>query len=117
MGILTRDMILQAQDLKTEDVPVPEWGGDVRVRTLTGAEREQFGRSMLGADGKTAETTGYAFKMLALCIVDEAGVRQFSDADVAALGAKSADALQRVFTVAEKLNGMASDSVEIATGN
>lgn len=34
MTILTKQAILTAQDLKTEDVAVPEWGGEVRVRTL-----------------------------------------------------------------------------------
>ena len=32
MPYLTRDDILQAVDLKYEDVQVPEWGGVVRVR-------------------------------------------------------------------------------------
>ena len=37
--MLTRDAILNAADLKTEAVPVPEWGGDVLVRGLTGVSQ------------------------------------------------------------------------------
>ena len=29
--ILNRDAILGAQDIPTEDIPVPEWGGSVRI--------------------------------------------------------------------------------------
>ena len=42
MTILTRDQILQANDLVTETVEVPEWGGSVFVKSLTGVERDQF---------------------------------------------------------------------------
>jgi hypothetical protein len=39
---LTRDAILQAPDLQGEDVAVPEWGGTVRVRGLSGAQRDAY---------------------------------------------------------------------------
>ena len=32
MNLLSKTAILAAQDLQTEDVEVPEWGGAVRVR-------------------------------------------------------------------------------------
>ena len=35
MALLTRDEILAADDIKTEDVEVPEWGGDVRVSVMS----------------------------------------------------------------------------------
>lgn len=116
MAVLDRNAILQAQDLQTQDVDVPEWGGSVRVRSLTGAERETFGKALMGADGKP-DLTGYAAKLLALCIVDEAGASQFTEADVQVLQGKAASALERVFRAAEKLNGMAADSVEAAEKN
>ena len=36
--ILSRQAILQANDITAETVPTPEWGGAVRVRMLTGTE-------------------------------------------------------------------------------
>jgi hypothetical protein len=39
---LTRDSILNAKDLKKELVKVPEWGGEVYVRCMTGSERDAF---------------------------------------------------------------------------
>ena len=35
---LSRDSILKASDIKTETVPVPEWGGDVNLRGHSGEE-------------------------------------------------------------------------------
>lgn len=116
MAILTRDAILGAQDLQTQDVPVPEWGGDVRIRVLTGAERDALSVSMLGSDGKPDLST-YKVRLVAACVVGEDGQRLFSDADISALGAKSALALQRVFDAADTLNAMAPGAVEAAEKN
>ena len=32
MALLTREDILNYNDIKTEIVPVPEWGGEVKVK-------------------------------------------------------------------------------------
>ena len=45
---LNREAILAAEDLPRELVEVPEWGGAVYVRALTGAERDQFEASKIG---------------------------------------------------------------------
>jgi hypothetical protein len=116
MTLLTREAILTAQDLAHEDVPVPEWGGTVRVRTLTGAERDALGAAMVDADGKP-DLVGYRCRMVAASVVDEAGARLFSDADAAALGAKSASALDRVASAVERINGMGAEAVEAAEKN
>ena len=116
MSILTRETILAAQDLLTEDVPVPEWGGTVRVRMFTGTERDAFASSLVGADGKT-DLTNYRARLLAASIVDESGAHPFTDADVAALSGKSALALERVFTVADRLNSTGAAAVDTAEKN
>ena len=48
---LSREDILKAEDLPTEEVPVPEWGGSVLVRGLTGRERDLFETSMMVRQG------------------------------------------------------------------
>ena len=35
---LTREQILEADDLPTESLDVPEWGGEVLIRALNGAQ-------------------------------------------------------------------------------
>jgi len=119
MALLTRDQILKAQDLPTEDVPVPEWGGTVRVRALTGAERDAFEQSIVEQRGRSTRMNlqNLRAKLVALTVVDEEGNRIFSDSDAKLLGKKSALALNRVFEVAQKLSGLTSEDVEELTKN
>lgn len=116
MPILNREAILAAQDLQTQTVPVPEWGGEVIVRMMTGTERDAFGTSLLGADGKP-DMANYRAKLLAATLVDEAGARLFTADDVAALGGKSAAAVERVFEVANTLNALSPAAVDTAEKN
>lgn len=115
MSLLSRDAILGADDRKTEDVAVPEWGGSVRVRSLSGAERDAFESHVVSvrSDGsKSVNLRNVRAKLVSLSVVDEAGERLFSDADVDALGDKSAAALERVFDVARHLSGLSEDDIE-----
>lgn len=115
MTLLTRDQILTADDLRSEIVPVPEWGGDVRVAALTGTERDRFETSF--GDGKTKNLDNVRAKLVAKSIVDEDGQRIFSDADVVKLGLKNAAALDRVFDVAQRLSGLTKQDVDDLAGN
>lgn len=112
--LLTKDAILSANDLVTEDVDVPEWGGTVRVRSISGAERDAFEQAIVTRKGKSVQTNlaNIRAKMVALCVVDEGGQRLFTDADVVALGRKSAAALDRVFSVAQRLAGLTDEDVD-----
>ena len=40
--MLSRDTILAKNDVKVEEVKVPEWGGSVLVRGMSGDQREAF---------------------------------------------------------------------------
>lgn len=119
MKLLTRDAILQAEDLLTEDVEVEEWGGAVRVRALTGAERDAFEQSIVEQRGKSTRVNmrNIRAKLVALTVVDGDGKRLFSDKDAELLGKKSAVALNRVFEIAQKLSGLSPEDMEELSGN
>ena len=53
MTLLSKTAILTANDLQTEDIEVPEWGGAVRVRNFTGRERDAFESSMVRGNART----------------------------------------------------------------
>ena len=111
--ILTKDEILSAKDLHTETVYVPEWGGSVIVRTITGFERDQFEASITeGKKGAKVNLENLRARLVALSTVNEKGERIFTLADVKALGRKSASALDKVFAVAQRLSGLTSEDVE-----
>jgi hypothetical protein len=113
MARLSKEAILAADDTRTEEVEVPEWGGSVLVRGMTGRERDEFESSMLiQAAGQTArDLRNTRAKLVAKCAVDDDGARLFTDGDVTALGEKSAAALVRVFEVAARLSGLDEEDV------
>ena len=110
MALLDKAQIVQADDLAHEDVEVPEWGGTVRVRTLTGAERDAFEAESFGEGGK--QLANVRARLVARCLIGEDGERLFDDQTIDALGAKSARALDRVFAVASRLNGLTEADIE-----
>ena len=111
MALLNRNQILEAQDIKTEIVEVPEWGGEVTVKLLSGTERDQFESSVIDDKGKFKKDNIRA-KLVLKCVVDEQGKPLFAPADLEALGAKSSVALDRVFAAAQRINRIGKEDIE-----
>ncbi len=111
MNILSKDAILAADDLPRETVSVPEWGGEVLVRTMSGTDRDAFEASLLEKDGRMENVRA---RLVALTLCYPQGDRLFDDGEIAALGRKSARALDRVFSVAQRLNGIGVEQVDAA---
>lgn len=118
-GLLDRAAIMAANDLRTEDVEVPEWGGTVRVRSLTGSERDQFENEVIERKGKKTDVNmrDIRAKLVVLACVDGEGRRVFSDDDVRWLTKKSAAALDRVATVAQLLAGLRAEDMQEMSKN
>jgi hypothetical protein len=117
MAILSKEQILAAQDLETETVDVPQWGGSVLVRSMTARERGQLMANIVDQQGG-ARKVKYAELQVRTCaasIVDAQGARMFDEADIAKLSRKSSGALQLVFDVAQRLSGMTDDQVKELT--
>lgn len=115
MNLLSKSAILDASDLKHEDVPVPQWGGSVRVRSMSGEDRDEF-RSVLAGRG-VVPVAEFSAALLAVTCVDAAGARLFSLEDMPALRAKSPEALDAAAAVAMRLNGLGATAVEDAVKN
>lgn len=113
MDLLNKDAILAADDMVTEVVEVPEWGGKVMIRTMAGKERDAWEARFVSMDGSPV---GYVYglraALVALTVVGQDGKRLFTEKDIDALGKKSAKALSRVFMAAQKLNGLTIENVE-----
>jgi len=116
MKLLNKAAILGVEDLKHEDVPVPAWGGTIRLRTMTGAERDEFRAAAAAGEGGVPMGKFSAI-LLAATAVDESGARMFTLDDVEALGEKSAEALDTVVAVAMRLNGLGGAAVSDAEKN
>lgn len=116
------DQILAADDIEHDDVPVPEWGVKVRVRGLTGTERDAYeARAVaLRNAGQDIELrlSDFRARLVVKCLYDpETNERIFADSEVSALGAKSAVVLERLFKIAQRLSGMDADALARAEGN
>ena len=116
MKLLNKAAILGAEDLTHEDVPVRAWGGSVRVRVMTGAERDEFRGAIATDDGKVPMGKFTAALLVATCI-DENGARLFDIEDMEALKEKSAAALDVLADVAMRLNGLGGSAVSDAAKN
>jgi len=117
--VLSRDEILNKDDIQQENVSVPEWDGDVIVRGLNGYDRDRYEESMVERRGKSFSTNleNIRARLVSLCVVDAEGKRIFADEDIPALGKKSGAALERVFEVARKLSGLRNEDIEELAGN
>lgn len=124
--VLTRDQIKIVDDRKIEAVEVPEWGGMVYVRGLSGTDRDSFEMAMIeqksGGKGRRTQEVNLRnlrAKLVVRSAVDgedpETAKPIFEMADVEWLGRKSAQALQRVYAVAQRLSGLSNEDVEELT--
>ena len=112
---LTREAILAADDMLSEIVTVPEWGGGtIIVRGLTGEERDEFEASCIRGKGRKTEVNwrnARAKLVVRSCYLPD-GSRLFEEEDAPKLGKKGAAALNRVYEVAARLSGLTEDDLE-----
>lgn len=119
MTLLSKSQIFAADDRKTEDVPCPEWGGTVRVRGLTGTERDAYEASMeKQVNGKSVrDLRNFRARLVQLSAITEDGSLLFEQNEVAALSKRSSAALSRLFDAACKLSGITDGDVKDLEGN
>ncbi|MDE2099065.1 MAG: hypothetical protein KGL39_17560 [Patescibacteria group bacterium] len=107
--MLDRAAILGASDIQTEIVEVPEWGGAVTVRGLSGKQRAGLEAMLaLGKDGKATPKILQAFygALVIESVIDKEGKHLFEPTDRDALTEKSGAALQHIIKVAVRLSGL-----------
>lgn len=109
---ISRDLILESADLPREEVDVPEWGGAVFVKTMTGEERDCFDTFVHEHASKGDPVKNISAYVAVMTIVDRNGNRLFTEADIVPLGRKSSLALNRVWRVAQRLNGLGAQAQE-----
>lgn len=119
--MLSREAILGCDDLKREEVQVPEWGGSVFVRVMSGAERDWLDASSLNDQGEAKSVhdrlANYRGRLVVLTTCNEDGSSLFMLPDAEALGKKSAAALDRIVEVAQRINRMTDADVDALTKN
>ena len=109
--VLTKDAIFKADDIKTEELFIPEWKGSVFVRSVTCSERDDLEMQFVNKKESKDKMLFRAMWVVATC-VDADGNRLFTEADIDTLGTKSGKAMGRIFNKAQELSGMSDKDVE-----
>lgn len=104
---LDRKSILAADDVRKEKTAVPEWGGDVFLRVLTGTDRDRFEESY-----SEQKMKAFRIRFLILALCDETGQRLFADDEGDVLGKKSSVVINRLFEAGWKLNAFTQEAVD-----
>jgi hypothetical protein len=114
-----RDRILARDDIKYEPVYVPEWEETVLVRSLTAAERDEFEEKSLVKKGKTRELTlaNIRARLVVLTACDEDKSPLFRPNDTIPLSTKNGAAVDRLFSVAQRLSGLSNEDIEEVAKN
>ena len=118
MALLSKDEIFSKSDIVTEDVECPEWGGTVRVRSLSGIEREDFEASvsdMRNPNKPKLNLKNMRARLIVMSAIKEDGSPMFDRGDVMRLSQKSAAPLDRLFEACQRLSGLSDGDVESLT--
>ena len=105
-SILTRDAIVAIDDCEKVRVAVPEWGGDVYVRVMSGVQLSKV------QEFKGKNDLDTLVHILTICLCDESGKSLFKRDDVKLLEGKSGVVLVRLANLAMSINGIGDDAEE-----
>lgn len=116
MPRIGRDQVLVADDLRQDEVEVPEWGGSLLLRELSALGWKRYASASSKLEGE--EPTQHEMALLvALSAVDDQGEPVFNQpGDVERLSRKSSKALRRAYEVALRLSTATDDAQKEAAG-
>ena len=107
--ILTAEQIKKANDIKTIELNVPEWGGSVKIAEFNVKTRGEF---ELWVQKNKDNLASMRERLALLVLVDEHGNKLFNEADLPILQGKNGKILDRIFEAACKLNGLFNDGLD-----
>jgi hypothetical protein len=118
MGL--RDTILNADDIESRTVDVPEWGVKLELRTPTVRARGEIISAFMRQDGEAAGTVDVTNMNPVLVVMTahdpETGELVFTRDDVDTLMEKSAAVMERLGEIALELAGLENAAERMAAG-
>lgn len=106
---LTREQVLQADDLVLERVSAREWGGYVYVLSMTYGEREAFENDVI----KHAKEPGAIRGLLLVhTVCNKARQRLFKTEDFRALNGKRGSTAGRCYDASIRLNKITAEDID-----
>jgi len=115
MPAITKAQFLDADDLPTTEVPLPEaYGTDafMLLRMMTGEERSELEKRFSVGDKATREPGQFRAAILAAMCIEDNGELMFTEEDAAAVLSKNAGTLESIVTQACALAGFTKKDVD-----
>lgn len=111
--MLTREQILECNDVKIEEVNIPEWGDSVYVRSLTGEGLDNYQKSIVRINGKyqTTDMTNVRAKLVVQTVCDKDGNLLFTKEDIPLVAKKNGAALEKLFEKAAQMSGLSNEEL------
>lgn len=113
---IDKNAIINAGDIKTGTISIPEWGGEcfvkrpsIKERDILGAYTRVFMETKFDEDGKQKNEfvkgeesekafSSFRLKTIGFALCDEKGIRLFNDDEIdTLLGKKSPEVIDRIF--------------------
>lgn len=107
----TKAQILKIKDIEFDELYIPEWKFTVRLRGVTAQERDDYESLLLEMrdGGASVALSNARAKFICSGLLNEDGSQMFTVREAAALGQKSAKAMERIFHRIRQLSGMTQD--------
>ena len=96
-----REKILKSNDKKMETVFIPEWDCKVVVKSMNAKDRVNLTKN---------PDLNILARMAIVSLYDEEGTRIFSDDDIDVINEKDAAVLDRIGSLAMKINGLGTQA-------
>ena len=106
--LTSADAILQAEDFVFDEVDCPEWGGTVRIRSLSGGQRVVLRKAVDAGRNDIDEM------LCVMAIVDEDGNRVLHQNQIGELGKKNTAVITRIANRVLEISGMKDRGAAIA---
>lgn len=122
MGLTREQMLEAARNAKIarDRLIVPELGGEIWVRGMSGTERDKFEEGLRIRKGKRAgqsDLRNFRAQLAVRVIVTEQGDRVLTDDDAEVFGRVPAGVLDRIISRCQELSGLAEEEIEVLEKN
>ena len=108
--MLDRQTILDCDDKKVESIKVPQWKGDIYIRTLDGMQADRVLKLLTNGSAEIDKLIG----IVLTTVCDADGNLLFKAEDKLKLKTKNLLALRTIAEAAITLNGLDADVEELA---
>lgn len=111
-----RSLILDSEDIPSEELEIPEWGVTILVKGMSAGERITLMQNAYDPNTQQVNMAAVYPDVLVACVYNpETGEAVFTNDDKQAIMAKSSAAVEKIASVGLRLSGIGKDE-EDASG-